>query len=381
MGLIERHRRNTIEGSDQIPQFQKFVLLLCLLLLSFSNELHAKTEKDSSEWLLIYYIPYDNNLSEYADSIINQLEGAKNLKNVNVVIQLDQSDSLGMQRISFASGRAMNQRISVEESYDKSTLMDFLSWTNDNFSFNKCALFFLDHGGRPDEIGQDLYPDSTFLKTTSIRKSVQAFNQKNKDLIDLIYLQVCTKASIETLYEFHDLCEFTLASQDVLGAPNFYYEKTLQELNQSPDIKGNQLASFIAKNDAPEMFATLTCINNSAFDAVKLAFRKYSAEVHLRTDLAFNAMPTYFDYGSDRYWDLNAFLNEVNSKSTREMAARDSLIEQINDHLIDHIYISEKASNVKGSGISIAALSKARIYHFRKMQFYRDFKIKKLNLN
>jgi len=78
---------------------------------------------------------------------------------------------------------------------------------------------------------------------------------------------------------------------------------------------------------------------------------------------------------------VNAILNEVNSKSTREMAARDSLIEQINNHLIDHIYTSEKASNVKGSGISIAALSKARIYHFRKMQFYRDFKIKKLNLN
>ncbi len=358
----------------------KITFLLLLSLLSFVPENVQAQKVDSSEWLLLYYLPYDNNLSEYADTIITQLTEASQFPNVNIVLQLDNADTTGMLRYYFSEGTLHKEHISSENSSGSIELSNFFGWTNAHFYAPRTAVFFLDHGGRPDEIGQDLFPDSTFLKTRTIVTALKKFNKQRKKSIDLLYLQVCAKASLETLYEFRDISKYTLASQSLLGAPNYYYGDLLESLEKQPFIEGNTLGERIVDFEDSTMYSTLTCVNNSAFKKVRFHFRNYIREIDKRDDLAFTKTPIGVPYGVDYYFDLIDFLNVINSTEPSEIQARKALKEAIQNDLIEFVRISPMATDQGYCGVSIAALSKQRLEDFDHMRFYRDFWIHRLDL-
>lgn len=348
------------------------------IVMIFSALYSSATPKDTCDWIFIYYAPYDNNLSQYSDSILNQLSTASQYENIRVVFQVDKADSLGMYRYSIGPNGTAVDTISSEESTSGKQLSSYLDWVNTTYVFSRSAVFFLDHGGGLNEVGQDLQPDSTYLKTQDIRKSLRRFNKKNKQQIDLLYLQVCAKASIEPLYELHDLAAYTLASQKLLGAPNYYYEGLFNYAHNHPELNGDHLGLIIPSRDRQDMFESLTCIDNSKFAKVKSDFKTLVSELNQRGEISLTRHPKYFDYSNDRYWDLIDFLDCLNLKTNEEKTARDNLKTSIQE-LIDRKYVPNGLTDIY-CGISIAALSKDRIRAYWSMRFYRDFKMDRLPL-
>lgn len=352
-------------------------VLLCLAL--FCSLGTSANPKDSCEWLFIYWAPYDNNLSGHSDTIIAQLSAASQYTNIRVVLQVDTDDSLGMYRYSISPNGVHIDTIPSEKSTSEEQLASYLDWTQEHFSFKRSAVFFLDHGGGLDEVGQDLHPDSTFLTTKTIRRCLKRFNRKNKRLIDLLYLQVCSKSSIEPLYEFHDISKFSLASQKLLGAPNYYYEALFNYVHRHPELMGNHLGRIIASRDREDMFESLTCIDNSKFGKVKADFRRLATELNKRGEVTFSRAPMHFDYGNDRYWDLIDFLDCLDLKNQSEINSRDTLKTSINE-LIESKFVHQNRPD-NFSGISIAALSKDRVRSYWHMQFYKDFRMDRFPLD
>ena len=338
------------------------------------------SQKDTCNWIFIYYAPYDNDLSVYADSILNQLSSASKYDNIRVVFQVDKEDTLGMYRYTIGPNGIQMDSVTTELSTSGATLQAYLDWVNQNFQFERSALFFLDHGGRLDEVGQDLYPDSTFLKITDIRNALHHFNETNNKLVDLIYLQVCAKSSIEPLYELHDVAAYTLACQKLLGAPNFYYKNLLKHAHQNPEITGRNISKIIAVFDRTNMFESLTCINNSKFEKVILEFQFLVEKLEKRREIVFSRAPVNFDYATDRYWDLIDFLDCLDLKRNSEKKARDRIKAGITDGLIEFKYVDASKTDTY-SGISIAALSKDRIKAFSHMRFYDDFGLDRLPIH
>lgn len=349
-------------------------LFYILMILNSLNSFASK--KDSCDWIFIYYAPYDNNLSQFSDSILNHLSSAGNYENIRVVFQVDKADTLGMYRYSISPNGIHSDTIHSEASTSKEQLTDYLSWVNANYKFNRSAVFFLDHGGGLDEVGQDLYPDSTFLKTTDMRSALNAFNEENRQKPDFIYLQVCAKSSIEPLYEFHEVANYTIACQKLLGAPNYYYRELIQYAHNYPEVATIEMCSSVALYDHRNMFESLTCIDNSKFECVKENFQNFVSKMEKRKALSFTQAPRHFDYANDRYWDLIDFLDclDLNRKSERQarIVLKTSIQELIAFHYKSH------QNNDAFSGISIAALSKARIHAYWHMQFYRDFNLDRL---
>ena len=93
--------------------------------------------KDSCEWIFIYYVPYDNNLSSYADSILNQLSSTAKNENVRVVFQVDKNDTLGMYRYTLDSEGIHTDTMPSEQSTSGKQLSSYLNWVHSNFSFKK----------------------------------------------------------------------------------------------------------------------------------------------------------------------------------------------------------------------------------------------------
>ncbi len=357
-------------------RIMKYFLFVVITFFSLSSQ---ASQKDSCDWIFIYYAPYDNDLSKQTDTILAQLSTASKYDNIRVVFQVDKDDTLGMYRYTISPEGVHLDTIPSEESTSRKQLTNYLDWINARFEFQHSAVFFMNHGGSLDEIGQDLQPDSTFLKTGDIRKSLKRFNKKNKQIIDLLYLQVCAKASIEPLYEFHDVTKYTLASQKLLGAPNYYYPALFYFTEMGNVGNGLDCAKTIAARDAPEMFESLTCIDNSKFGKVKSDFKLLIAELDKRGEVTFNRDPKHFDYSNDRYWDLLDFLDCLSVKTNEERVARINLENSLRALIV--LKYNSHNSDDGFSGVSIAALSKDRIRAFWHMRFYRDFKFDRLPLN
>ena len=73
--------------------------------------------------------------------------------------------------------------------------------------------------------------------------------------IALVFLQNCCKGTPEANYAFRDATPFTLSSQTVLVAPNYYYGGALKCLQDNPGTDGAGLGEAIIDHEQAHMFS------------------------------------------------------------------------------------------------------------------------------
>jgi hypothetical protein len=172
----------------------------------------------------------------------------KNIKSDNVIvtIQADFDDNLGMKRYILTQNGSIVTSIENENSASIRTYKQYLEWVKAEIEYKKIAIVFLDHGGKLDEICLDEKPVYEFLKVNELKNVFSEVFDKNN--VDLLFLQVCTKGVIEPLYEFKDIAKYTLCSQVELGAPNYYYAGLFIALSNQSVNTGYEVAEIIVQN-------------------------------------------------------------------------------------------------------------------------------------
>lgn len=326
-------------------------------------------------------MPYDNNLSYLGEDVISMINNGIDSKKVNAVVQADFNDTLGMRRTVITKNGKSHSQVKSENSASIDVYNDYLTWVNERFHFEKCAIIFLDHGGGLNEVGLDEQPEKGFLKVTDIRKSLKKFNKTHGKKVDLIFYQVCNKSSLAPLYELSDYADYTLASQLQIGAPNRYYTSLFNAIGNSENLNGADVAKIISENDGIDMYSLYTCIDNSKFDELRTLFIKYIKEVDKRKDLFFNSSPIAIEYYGERYWDLESFILNINSTRKKEVELQNQLVDFISNEFIVFLKKNQHIpSKIDYCGVSITALSKAKINMYKNMRFFRKFKIKRLDL-
>ena len=351
---------------------KNILILFCCII--FWNQLSAQ-DKYSSKWLLIYYMPYDNNLSYLGEDIITMIQKGVDSEEVIVVVQADYEDTLGMRR--YIIQKDTTQEFKVEEEYSGSndTFTAYLQWVATHFKFQKSAVIFLDHGGRLNEVCLDEWPKREFLQVDQLKKSLKSFNQSQKRKIDLFFFQVCTKGVIEALYELKDVADYTLASQTVLGAPNAYYKDAIQMLGKQPDISGSQLARLIATHEAENMYNSYTCIDNSKLESFKEKFYDF-CEIMIKNDsLSLQNIPLKEFYASEVYWDIVSFLNHIELSDSSQINLRNELVQYIEEELIVFHHKNPIRRKIKDlSGLSILSLHKGISQNYESYKYLNFYK-------
>jgi cysteine peptidase C11 family protein len=351
------------------------------LLILLLSPVHAQ-QKTRAEWLFIYYMPYDNNLSSYGDTIISMI--SKNITSDKIIatVQADFAGASGMKRYLITSDAVKISDVEGEASANTKTYRNYLDWVAQNIQTKKRAIVFLDHGGKLDEVCMDRYPIYKFLRVDSLRKEVNSFNGLTNHKTDLIYLQVCVKGSIEPLYEMSDCAYYTMASQTELGAPNYYYPAFFRELSEHPEMSARDVAHKIVTAEQPDMYNSLTCIDNSKMKAFRDLFNKFILSLPKNT--LYSLTPEYFvRYDNEVYYDLIAFLDSIQTTNKTSLALRKKLIQQIRSDLIFFHRTEPGKVNTFGHycGVSILPLSahyseKQSLY--RHLRFFSDFNVHQL---
>jgi Clostripain family len=218
-------------------------------------------------WVILYWMPYDNNLVDFGEPIIEMLtKGTKN-SDASVAVQSDYFGDTKMRRRTFIKGVTEEIAIAGEDSSDISAFSAYLDWAYQNFDAKHWAVIVVGHGGKVNEVSPDDHGSSnekrTWMRVDQFASAVSGFNQATNGRVELLFFQNCNKATLEVVYEARNCARYTLASQMTLGAPNYYYEGFLERLNK-PLISGREAAIAIIESERDDMYHTLTLVDNQA---------------------------------------------------------------------------------------------------------------------
>jgi len=302
------------------------IFLILSSLICFKS--YSKTKLD---FLFIYYMPYDNNLSKYGESIIEQIQSGTN-KKIGAVIQADFADTLGLKRYSIYNKKIKSFNLNTETT-DKQVYKDYFLWINENFEVENYCIVFLNHGGDLIEFGLDRYPNTSYSDIMDIKETVEYFNSIQKNKAKLLFLQQCARGSIESIYEFKNCADYTLFSQTELGAPNSYYKETEQGLNSNILMSGKDLAELIVKNDGSRMYNSYTLINNSKIDSFVSELKNYFNSFNDSIYIDYDKLLT-INYNGESYWDLKSLVSIINCKDSLSAKYKTIVLKNLNNNEI-----------------------------------------------
>ena len=161
------------------------------------------------------------------------------------------------------------------------TLSEFIGFCKSNYPADRYIIVFWDHGGGPVYgFGYDEWQDEESGLTIS--EMARAFS-KNSDInFDIIGMDCCIMASMETCYAFAPYCKYALLSEDFESGLGWSYKGWMNALEKDPGISTPLLGKYIVDDVITD--------NETAFggDSACLALFNVSTAKDL-----FNAWKTY----------------------------------------------------------------------------------------
>ncbi|WP_333412759.1 clostripain-related cysteine peptidase [Microcoleus sp. MOSTC5] len=365
----------------------------------------GSTVKNHYDWILLYWMPYDNNLSRFGQPIIQMLsKGVKNDK-VLVVVQSDFSGAAQVSRSIISQGKVDTQYLETADSSSAEVLSEYLTWAQSQFQARRWAIVFLGHSGTLMEISPDEHPTSPsiseirWMNLQKINQVIFDFNRSVKGNLELLFFQNCNKGNIEVHHIFQNTAKYTLSSQLQLGAPNYYYEQLLSHLSDYPDIDGSQLAKKIMDCEQPDMYHSLTLTNNHYFrylpekvnvviDSIlqaNIAPVKVFISSILGPEVNFynnNAVVVYHSSG-ETFVDFANFLQKLTQLSGASPSACNDLLLFLNNFILQRVQqhgelldsrIRHKYKDLSGLGLFLPR-NRQKLEKYLYLSVYSDLKL------
>lgn len=261
----------------------------------------ATAQVDELDWYNFFYLPYDNDLSGWADTIL-----------ANIDLATDSSNILNIAYVEMPTSRSFQARMFPDFSKNAPWNPPHEIHRDDVDIVNRdraehSAFYLLGHGGRLDEVRQRL-SDSTWMSIADLRMNLEEENEYLQKF-DLFFFQVCSKGSIEAMYEVAEIADYSMASQFPIGAPNYYYTAVQKEMAAGNIENGFELGLSIAQHDRSDMFLSYTVYDNfrlKTFTDSLLAYISVPSDLDsIVVDLA-KVKDT--EYGGEKYIDLRDLL-------------------------------------------------------------------------
>jgi hypothetical protein len=370
-----------------------FLVNLAILNLKQSVAFSSKniSKKQMYDWIFLYWMPYDNNLSGFGKPILQMLAKGVQNENILVVVESDFSGAKQLSRNVITKGNIDTQKLETANSADEKVFAEYLNWAKSKFDAKKWAIVFLGHGGCLDEISPDehpepgVYSETKWMNTKKLSDILANFNREVENRVELVFFQNCNKGTIETIYSFRDTAKYTLSSQILLGAPNYYYEPVFQFLGRHPEINGGQLAEKIMEFEPRDMYYSYTVTNNDAVGKLSekinpLIDSILSADTKSISKSEFETY-TYID---EQFVDVVSFFQTITKRAGAAQQKCNEFLEFFKQSMIYKLEqngtllgSSSKHQTLSGLGMFLPT-SRQELEKYRYLQVYSDLKLAEL---
>ena len=369
-----------------------FLLNIDVVNYNSSNSLlsASMSHKKLYDWVILYWMPYDNNLSSFVTPILQMLKKGVNSENILVVVQSDFSGEKQLSRHIISKGKINIQKLDTANSGSEEVFAEYIEWAKSQYKAKKWAIVFLGHGGRLDEISPDENPtlgkklETKWMNIQKLSNIIADFNREVNNSVELLFFQNCNKGTIEAHYTVRNTAKYTLSSQLTLGAPNYYYESMLEFLGHHPEINGGQLAEKIIEFERSDMYYSYITNNravrqlpekiNSLIDSIILSGIKF-----IETD----ELKPYF-YVQDRLVDFILFFETITSKSKVDKQKLNDFISFFKQSVIyrlqkDGTLLTPKPEYKIFSGLGMFfPTNRNELDKYRYLQVFSDLKLVEL---
>jgi len=310
------------------------------------------------DWILLYWMPYDNDLSRFGQPILQMLIKGVQSDNVLVVVESDFWGASNLSRRVITKDNVDVQQLETANSASEDVFAEYLNWAKSQFVADNWAIIFLGHGGRLDQVSPDNNPGlgtrTQWMNIQNIRDVVAQFNQDINDRVELFFFQNCNKGTIEAHYTLQDVAEYTLSSQKILGAPNHYYEPLLQFLGHSPKVNGGQVAEKIIQSERSDMYNSYTVTDNRTIRELPAKLNPLLEEI---IGSKIKALPTHqlkpYSYMGERYVDFLYFLQTLSQQTTSANKHYDKLVKFLQNSMIHKFQQNPNNSEIDLHGLGL----------------------------
>lgn len=241
-----------------------FILFIFLLGACDLGEEETTAEmvpsgNDDESWVIYWYLCGSDLESSdgSATGDLYELMDVSLPENVKFVIQTggasgwfnDTVDPNYTQRYLYSSnGLELIDEQPLSNMGDPSTLSSFLSFCEENFSADKKALIFWNHGG--GSVGGVSFDENFNFDSLTLSELDEAFHsvyEPDADQLpfDMIGFDTCLMATIDTAYTCSQFAHYLVASEEYEPGFGWYYTDWVQALADHPGIDAKQLGTII----------------------------------------------------------------------------------------------------------------------------------------
>jgi hypothetical protein len=232
----------------------------CISTLKTSLSKNTSPQVNQADWTVLLYLAGDNNLSQAAMADIAEMEAVGSTASVNVVVQLDTKEDT-TKRLLVGQGSSVTlSDLGEQNMADPCVLTDFITWGFQQYPADRMALILWSHGDGHQK------PDVGAIHELSLRnpygilqddtdgvgccQSNLLIRQAIEDAgehFDLLGFDASMMGQIETAYEFNDVADLIVFSQEIGQANGWEYTGILQGLTDMPDMDAIQLSDLMVK--------------------------------------------------------------------------------------------------------------------------------------
>ena len=338
-----------------------------------------------NDWTFIVYMVNDDKDNNLENANFRNLSAMKDYgagENSEIVILMDggkfgshsgdKLDYRGGSRLLIRKGKIIDAGVLGEINMgDPYTLWELLKWVHEKHPAKNYALTFNSHGsGILSWRGEgstsssipgmvNFYPDrpspkprkrSRFvaydhtnndcLTVFEIAEVLKAFNQRlnNGKAFDIVGFDACMPASIETLYQLRDACQFVVGSPETIPIDGFPYGKMVRELYKNSAISNEDYASKMASYMNNRLIGAWRTSGSKqiAFALNNLSMQLINAMDETGKKFGLQEVSAFGK--SDKYWDLNKIARSFSKEYSKLAGASNArIIKQMGQELLDAI--------------------------------------------
>ncbi len=208
------------------------------------------------EWTIMVYSAADDDILEqdmWFD--INEMEMVGSTDQMNIIVQIDRAegaftgdgDWTDARRLYITQDDDLNhlnsqivQNLGEVDMGSPQTLVDFATWTIQNYPAKKYALIMSDHGGGWTGGFSDLSSGEN-LSMSEISDSIAQVQQSmGGQKFEIIGFDACLMGMVEVYGALYEYSNYMIASEEVIPSSGWSYSAWLYQLAQNPAMGGRE---------------------------------------------------------------------------------------------------------------------------------------------
>ena len=251
----------------------KYVFMLMIAI----GMLHAR------QWTVLVYMAADNDLANFADLDLTEMQEIGSDDDVTVVVQVDKP-TIGARRLLVLQNDVLElEDLGIIDMCDWQTLAQFLEWGIHYYPADKYCVVLWSHGRgwtRTSErsFGEDWSSGSVLsVAEGELRQAVRTAYNRTGERINLFCFDACLMGMVEVAYDIKDYIQTFVGPQIICPLEGFRYDEILAAMAADPGMNRNECAAVIVQTTVNNYIGVQPVVYGAA-DVIHLGELKQSLD-------------------------------------------------------------------------------------------------------